>query len=140
MASFQTPPTSVPREISTAQEFEDVRGSSLMKMSELSQPKTQVPSLTKAVVSSLSLPSPFSQEFTGITASPPTRPSLASISRASSSADGPSLLPPPSMVSSSEPDLSSMVLVSPTEPTPRCVATWHMCPSQLDDGVASLAK
>ncbi|KAL3216914.1 hypothetical protein MRX96_051124 [Rhipicephalus microplus] len=26
MASFQTPPTSVPREISTAQEFEDVRG------------------------------------------------------------------------------------------------------------------
>ncbi|KAH8020748.1 hypothetical protein HPB51_003320 [Rhipicephalus microplus] len=118
MASFQTPPTSVPRELSTAQEFEDVRGSSLMKVSELSQPKTQVPSLTKAAGSSLSLLSPFSQEFTGVTASPPARPSLASISRASSSADGPSPLPPPSMVSSSYPDLSSMVLVSTAEPAP----------------------
>ncbi|KAL3261159.1 hypothetical protein MRX96_054088 [Rhipicephalus microplus] len=88
MASFQTPPTSVPREISTAQEFEDVRGL---------QPD---------------------EEFTGVTASPPTKPSLASISRASSSADGPSPLPPPSMVSSSDPDLSSMVLVSTAEPAP----------------------
>ncbi|KAL1434012.1 hypothetical protein MTO96_001820 [Rhipicephalus appendiculatus] len=112
MTGFQTPPSSMPGEISSAQEFQDVRSSSPTKSNDLRQPKTQVPLLTKAAASPLLLPLAFSQETTGVAASPSTAPLPASPSSASSGVDGPSPLPPPSTVSSSRPGWSPTVLAS----------------------------
>ncbi|KAH7948069.1 hypothetical protein HPB52_018300 [Rhipicephalus sanguineus] len=117
MTGFQTPPSSMPGETASAQEFPDIRSTSLTKRKESRQPKTEVPLLTEATVSPLSLPSTFLQETAGVAASPPAVPlPVLSFSSASTNADGRSPLPPPSMVSSSGPGLSPMVLASRAEP------------------------